>query len=100
MIKDKNDYMYYRKCDKEALDIKRKFPRIIGDEIWKFEILMRKYEYYSNCKRGIGSKIISEWLHFRYKRKSLKYGVNFVTGDVLSVSVLYSDCYARAVRSF
>lgn len=57
MIKNKNDYNYYKKCDKEALDIKRKFPRIIGDEIWKFEILMRKYEYYSNVKIGKNCRI-------------------------------------------
>lgn len=74
MIKSKEEYKYYLKCDKEALDIKYKKPRIFGDEIWKFERLMRKYEWYQNCKSGILSKIIKEILHFKYKRKSLLYG--------------------------
>lgn len=74
MIKSKYDYKYYKQCDKEALEIKRKFPKIIGDEIWKFERLMRKYEWYENCKKGPINRIIKEILHLKYKRKSLLYG--------------------------
>ena len=55
MIKSKEEYNYYLKCDKEALDIKYKKPKIFGDEIWKFERLMRKYEWYQNCKSGSDS---------------------------------------------
>lgn len=53
----------------------------------------RKKEQIGNFKDGV------YWSKDSYV-SNYKYGVNFVTGDVLSVSVLYSDCYVRAVRPF
>ena len=49
MIQTKEELRYYLKKDKEALDISRQHPRIVGDDIWKFEIALRKHEYYHNC---------------------------------------------------
>lgn len=56
MIKSYDDLLYYLKKDKEALNITRRRPKLIGDDIWKFQIALRKHEYYSNCKSG-GGKI-------------------------------------------
>lgn len=51
MIQNKNDYLYYLECDKIALKINRKSPRILGgDEVWVYQRLLRKAEYYTNCK--------------------------------------------------
>lgn len=49
MIYSKQDYLYYLECDKRALMRTRKKPGIM-DHIWKYERLMRKLEYYTNCK--------------------------------------------------
>ena len=40
-----------KEADKKALSRTRKKPAI-NDYIWKYEILLRKCEYYKNCKRG------------------------------------------------
>lgn len=48
MIRTKEDLRLYLQKDKEALEITRRHPRIIGDEIWKFQIALRKHEYYKN----------------------------------------------------
>ena len=50
MIKSKKDYQYYLECDRVALGISRKHPRLFTDYVWRFERLLRKYEYYVNCK--------------------------------------------------
>ena len=51
MIRTKKDLRYYLSADKIALGISRKYPRLIGDDIWKFEILLRKTEYWANRKK-------------------------------------------------
>jgi serine O-acetyltransferase len=50
MITSKKEYIFYIEADRIALNIKKKKPSFIGDEIWKFERLLRKVEYYYNCK--------------------------------------------------
>lgn len=49
MIKSKEDLFYYLECDKKALQISHKRPRLFTDEIWRYEIALRKMEYYTNC---------------------------------------------------
>lgn len=69
MIKSYDDLLYYLKKDKEALNITRRRPKLIGDDIWKFQIALRKHEYYNNCKSG-GVKYIKlqlyKFLHYYY----------------------------------
>ena len=50
MIKSKTDYLYYLERDKIALSIPQNVshPRFGRDEIWKWERLLRKCEYYTN----------------------------------------------------
>ena len=50
MIKNKKDYFYYLSEDRKAAGIKRKFS-FFGNELWKYTRVMRKYEYYCNCKK-------------------------------------------------
>ena len=65
MIRTKEDLKLYLQKDKEALGIKRKLPHIIGDEIWKFQIALRKHEYYKNSGGGI-LLIIWKFIHHLY----------------------------------
>lgn len=60
MIKTKEDLKRYLKKDKLALGKKYKHPKIFNDEIWKFEILLRKTEFYFNNR----SKIIYRLLYY------------------------------------
>lgn len=89
MIQSKKDYKNYLNADKIALGKKYNFPKIIGDEIWQFQRLMRKTEYYKNCSKNVIMKIYSKWLQYRYYKKRLKLGFSIplnVFGPGLSIA--------------
>ena len=65
MIQTKADLKDYIKADKKQLGISRPFPRPFTDEIWKFEITLRKYEYWKNQM-----SLIAKIMCFYYKWKS------------------------------
>lgn len=50
MIRSKKELNYYLKCDRTALKIpkNRIIPLPFFDSIWKYQILLRKWEFYSN----------------------------------------------------
>lgn len=72
MINSKEDYINYLNADKKSLGIKRKRPIIFRDEIWKFERLMRKIEYYMNCKKSFVWKPFYLFLRWKYHRLSIR----------------------------
>lgn len=43
MIKTKADLIQFLAADREALG-KTGRPRLLGDEVWRFEIILRKHE--------------------------------------------------------
>ena len=55
MIKSKKELAYYLECDRVALGKKQKRPSFFGDEIWKFQICMRKLDFYSHASEGGGT---------------------------------------------
>lgn len=72
MIRSKDDYLYYLYCDKIALGKKDNKPKMIHDEIWKFERLLRKTEYYVNCRNDLIGRIYGMYLQLKYYRLRLK----------------------------
>ena len=56
MINSKADLNKYLEMDKKALQRKENKPRLFGDDIWKYEIALRKHEYYVNSKLCIIKK--------------------------------------------
>ena len=72
MIQNKADYKHYLEQDRLALYKKTKRPRIAGDEIWQYERLLRKTEYYMNCHKTPIGKAISVYLHFRLRKMGRK----------------------------
>lgn len=70
MIQSKKDLKYYIKQD--ALKSQRKSTRrkVVGDEIWKFQVCLRKLEYSINCK-----KITRFFYKWKRHRLSLKLGI-------------------------
>lgn len=67
MITSKNDLKYYLEQDRIYLNKKRSRPRIIGDETWIYQILLRKEEYHHN----VGNKLMA----FYYKIRRHKLGI-------------------------
>ena len=74
MIQSKEEYLYYLECDKVAMRKTTKSPRYKHDIIWTFERLLRKCEYYINCKHDLFSRIYLKFLKFRYVNLSHKLG--------------------------
>lgn len=75
MIDSKETCKRYLAQDKLALNRQQdKRPGFFGDEIWKFEILLRKVEYDINCRRGLAALIIGKYHKFRFHRLSVKLG--------------------------
>ena len=89
MIDSKKAFAYYLKQDQLALgrrDDRR--PRAFGDEIWKFEILLRKVEYDMNCRFGLFGKLIGKYHKFLFHLLSVRLGFTIppnVFGPGLSV---------------
>lgn len=89
MISSKNDYLKYLEQDKLALRKKYKSPKLVHDEIWRFEILLRKTEFYVNCKKTFIGKLCGKALQFLYYKKRLKYNTYIplnVFGPGLSIA--------------
>ncbi|MBA4283794.1 MAG: serine acetyltransferase [Candidatus Puniceispirillum sp.] len=68
MINSKEELRFYLDADKFALG-RNGSPIFLGDEVWKFQIALRKCEYY-NKKRGL-----FRTLYFYYKYVKLKLGL-------------------------
>lgn len=66
MIKSRADLKYFLEQDRIALKRKK---TLFPDDIYKYQILLRKAEYYSNCMPGILKKIGSI-----YKKRMYRLG--------------------------
>lgn len=103
MIKSKEDLNYYLAQDKLALYVPdgRKYPRPFCDDIWKFQIALRKTEYAVNCcNHGIG-KLYVLFRKIRYHRISVKYGFTIPTnvfGPGLSIAHYGTIVVSTAAR--
>lgn len=70
MIKSKRDYLDYMEADRLATYRKTKKPKLFYQEPeWTYLRLLRKVEYYTNCKKGCLNRIIL--CYFKYKISKL-----------------------------
>lgn len=89
MIKSKADLIDYLQADKIALNKTYDKPRYKIDVIWKYQILLRKCEYYINCRHDIVGKLYSKLLKLRFVSMSQKLGFSMpfnVFGKGLSIA--------------
>lgn len=89
MIKSKQDYKYYLEADRIALGKKSKKPMFFFDEVWLFQRLLRKVEYYKNCKNSIFFRPYYYYLYLKFHLLSLFLGFHIkpnVFGPGLSIS--------------
>lgn len=76
MITSKKQLLEFIRADALASGRASIKPSLFGDEIWKFQIVLRKYEYYAN-KRGSGRYLtlpLKVLYHFRFHRMSVRLG--------------------------
>lgn len=89
MIESYVDYINYLEEDKKALKIKRSKPRFLRDRIWRYQRLLRKVEYYHNCRGGILSKIYYQILRYQERKLAERLGYSIpinVFGPGLSIA--------------
>ncbi len=89
MIDSKEALQRYLEQDRLALNRQQdRRPGWFKDEIWKFEILLRKLEYDTNCRRGLLGALIRKYHGFRFHSLSMKLGFTIpinVFGEGLSI---------------
>ena len=77
MIKTKSDLLYYIEQDRLALHIEHLKPKW-NDEVWKYEIILRKHEYYFNKEK---KSLIDKILLNHYNKKHHKLSMSkFIMG--------------------
>ncbi|MFB9276305.1 serine O-acetyltransferase [Cohnella cellulosilytica] len=82
MITNKQDYMRYLEEDRRALGAYTKYPILqnnimilLTDPCWKFQKLLRKLEYWTNCKCSAIWRPYIYYLRWRFQKNSLLLGV-------------------------
>lgn len=74
MINSKKDLKYYLHRDKIALKKKRMKPKLFSDEIWKYQILLRKCEFFYNKKKNLVDMLKYKYYRYLFHKKELQLG--------------------------
>lgn len=93
IIESKYDYRYYLEADKIALKIPMEpikyLKHYLINDIWRYERLLRKVEYFNNCKKIILWKPYVFYLRYKLLRKGIGIGFEIplnVFGPGLSIA--------------
>ena len=90
MIQSRQDLKHYLKQDQIALGKgKQRHPSPLGDEVWRFQRLMRRTEFRVNCARTVFGKALASVYRLRYHRFCVKLGFHLplnVFGEGLSIA--------------
>ncbi len=80
-IESYSDYLFYLEADRFSRNEPRKKPRFFGDEIWRFQILLRKVEYLKNCKKtNVFFRPFFYFYLFWFSRSSFRLGFTIPPG--------------------
>lgn len=76
MILSRSDYKFFLKCDEIARfgHEASLIEKIKMGERWKFNVLLRKYEYNYNVRKGLVKKIITFFLKYKRRRLARRIG--------------------------
>jgi serine O-acetyltransferase len=79
MIESKNDYMAFLKADRIALGMSQEtlwdhFTDLTVGSVWSFQQVLRKIEYYQNCKKNYLKNPYYYYLLYSFRKSQLKYG--------------------------
>ena len=92
MITTREELNYFLAQDAIALRCdKKKHPKLFADEVWKFQIALRRTEYYHNLYRVSKKQyiLLYAWHWFWYHKLSVKLGFSIplnVFGPGLSIA--------------
>lgn len=71
MIKSYSDYQYYLKADQAALCQKMSLRSFLYHDVWRFQRLLRKLEYLTNCKKNRFRRML---VAYRFMKIRVKLG--------------------------
>jgi len=71
MIKSRRDYLAYLEADRISLGQPHSRASYLLDEVWRFQRLLRKVEYLTNCNGNLLRKTLAK---LRFKRLSARLG--------------------------
>jgi serine O-acetyltransferase len=71
MIESRQDYLAYLEADRVSLGQPYTRSSYWVDDVWRFQRLLRKVEYLTNCN---GNFLRTLWARFRFKRISARLG--------------------------
>ena len=71
MISSKSDFLNFLEADRISLGISKKYPEVFTNDIYRFQIQLRRLELALNCSRNPLSIL---WRRFFFKRISAKLG--------------------------
>jgi serine O-acetyltransferase len=86
VIQSHSDYRRYLEADRIALNRTKTLKSLLFDDVWKFQRLLRRLEYATNCG---GNVLWRSWLRFRFERLSRALGFSIpvnVFGPGLSIA--------------
>lgn len=74
MIHTREELKYYLEKDKLALNITRRRFRFWKSPVWRYQILLRKAEYYTNFSGGVIGRLFAYYYKFRLLRLGYRLG--------------------------
>lgn len=74
MISSHEEYIAYLAADKKALRVSDSLRDRFFHPIWNYQKLLRRLEYYMNCKKGFCAKITMLCLRYRFQKESVRLG--------------------------
>lgn len=99
-ISSLGDYRAFLEADRIQLGIRKRRPHVFGDDVWRFQRLLRTLEYHLNCTGGLW-RVYRWWLRRRFHRASIRLGFQIppnVFGPGLSIAHYGSITVHPAVR--
>ncbi|MDK2890194.1 MAG: serine O-acetyltransferase [Methanoculleus sp.] len=91
MIRSREDYCFYLEADRIALKIMRPWHEFFINDIWRFQRLLRKLEYYINCRQSLFWRPYILYLNLKHIRLGRRLGFHIppnVFGPGLSIAHL------------
>lgn len=72
IIRSLADLRFFMEADRLALGRTRSRPRIFGDDIWKYQRILRRYEHALNCQAGPQFWLVRSYWRYRYYRAGIR----------------------------
>ncbi len=88
MIRNRADLQRYREADR--IQLRRSGTRpTFYDEVWRFQRLLRRVEYFLNCRRDLFGRLQHKYWSWRYHRQGMRCGFEIppnIFGPGLSIA--------------